>query len=216
MVYAFAARLRTGDSWLDYGDIVGEGFVGLAQAAQTFDESKGVNFSTFAAARIRGAMLDALRSSMPLSRSVAQNLRKYNQTADELASDLGRYATDEEIAARLDTDLSSVKATKSWTSFRLLSLNDSRPDTQEMDVADDADVESEFTRAYSRDALRSYITRLMPRDRAIIQALFFEFQTQRTIADRYQISESRVSQIRRRALNSLRTMIERDDELAAA
>jgi RNA polymerase sigma factor (sigma-70 family) len=98
----------------------------------------------------------------------------------------------------------------------LLSLNDSRPDTQEMDVADDADVESEFTRAYSRDALRSYITRLMPRDRAIIQALFFEFQTQRTIADRYQISESRVSQIRRRALNSLRTMIERDDELAAA
>lgn len=216
MVYAFAKRLTPGESWLEYRDFVGEGFVGLTQAAHSYDPSKGASFSTFAAARVRGAMLDALRSSMPLPRRVAQNLRKLNQATDELTTDLGRSPSDEEIAEKLETDAAHLKDTRAWTGFRLLSLNDSRSGESEIDVPDETDVEADFLRTFASDALRGYIARLMPRERGIIHGIFFEYESQRTLTERYNISESRVSQIRRRALQSLKVMMERDADLAAA
>jgi RNA polymerase sigma factor (sigma-70 family) len=109
-----------------------------------------------------------------------------------------------------------VKKMKSWNSFRLLSLDDHHPDSQSFDIADDFSLEDDVIASVSGDNLRSYIDRLLPRDRQIIDRIYFQGYSQRTVAQSYNISESRLSQVRRRALESLRSMIETDGELAAA
>lgn len=216
MVYHFASRMNAGNTYLDYADIVSEGYVGLIQAANSYDESMGASFSSYAAQRIRGAMIDAVRSAAPLSRKTAATVRKYEDAVDHISSQHHRGAGDEEVAAHLQINLEEVRKMKSWNNFRLVSLEDHHPDSQAFDVADDFCLEDEVIASLSGDHLRSYINRLLPRDRAIIERIYFQGCSQRTVARDYQISESRLSQVRRRALESLRSMIENDGELVAA
>lgn len=216
MVYHFASRLNSGNTYLDYGDIVSEGYVGLVQAANSYDETLGASFSSFAAQRIRGAMIDAIRSAAPLSRKTAATVKQYEDAVDLVCANTGRAADDAEIASHLNVDVTDVKKMKTWNSFRLVSLDDHHPDSQAFDVADDYSLEDDVIASVSGDCLRSYIDRLMPRDRAIIDRIYFQGYSQRTVAQVYNISESRLSQVRRRALESLRSMIQMDGELAVA
>jgi RNA polymerase sigma factor for flagellar operon FliA len=216
MVYHFASRMNAGNTYLDYTDIVSEGYVGLVQAANSYDETMGASFSSFAAQRIRGAMIDAVRSAAPLSRKTAATVRQYEDAVDQVTAETRRSAEDEEVAARLNIGVKDVKKMKSWNSFRLLSLDDHHPDSQSFDIADDFSLEDDVIASVSGDSLRSYIDRLLPRDRQIIDRIYFQGYSQRTVAQSYNISESRLSQVRRRALESLRSMIETDGELAAA
>ena len=216
MVYHFASRMNSGNTYLDYSDIVSEGYVGLVQAANSYDETLGASFSSFAAQRIRGAMIDAVRSAAPLSRKTAATVKQYEDAVDHLSAEAGRSADDAEVAQHLNIEVEDVKKMKNWNSFRLLSLDDHHPDSQAYDVADDFDLEENVIASVSGDSLRAYIDRLLPRDRAIIDRIYFQGYSQRTVAQSYNISESRLSQVRRRALDSLRSMIEMDGELAVA
>ncbi len=216
MVYHFASRMNSGNTYLDYSDMVSEGYVGLVQAANSYDETVGASFSSFAAQRIRGAMIDAVRSAAPLSRKTAATVRQYEDAVDDVTEATGRSAEDDEVAAHLNIGIREVKKMKTWNNFRVLSLDDHHPDSQSFDVADDWSLEDEVLASLSGDALRSYLNRLMPRDRAILDRIYFQGFSQRTVAAAYNISESRLSQVRRRALESLRSMIESDGELIAA
>jgi RNA polymerase sigma factor for flagellar operon FliA len=216
MVYHFASRMNSGTTYLDYSDIVSEGYVGLVQAANSFDETMGASFSSYAAQRIRGAMIDAVRSAAPLSRKAASTIKQYEEAVHQVSVETCRSAEDDEVAAHLNIGISEVKKMKSWNNFRLLSLDDHHPDSQSYDVADDFSLEDDVIASVSGDSLRAYIARLLPRDRAIIDRIYFQGYSQRTVAQAYNISESRLSQVRRRALDSLRNMIESDAELAAA
>jgi RNA polymerase sigma factor for flagellar operon FliA len=216
MVYHFASRLNSGNTYLDYTDIVSEGYVGLVQAANAFDDTVGASFSSFAAQRIRGAMIDAIRAAAPLSRKTAATVKQYEEAVEQVSANAGRSADDSEIAVHLNIDVNDVKKMKTWNNFRLVSLDDHHPDSQSYDVADDYDLEDDVIASVSGDSLRSYIDRLMPRDRAIIDRIYFQGYSQRSVAQCYNISESRLSQVRRRALESLRSMIDADGELAVA
>jgi RNA polymerase sigma factor for flagellar operon FliA len=216
MVYHFASRLNSGNTYLDYTDIVSEGYVGLVQAANSYDETMGASFSSFAAQRIRGAMIDAIRSAAPLSRKTAASVKMYEEAVDVVSASIGRTAEDTEVAQQLNVEIGDVKKMKTWNTFRLVSLDDHHPDSQAFDVADDYCLEEDVIASVSGDCLRSYIDRLMPRDRAIIDRIYFQGYSQRTVAQVYNISESRLSQVRRRALEALRSMIQTDGELAAA
>ena len=216
MVYHFASRMNAGNTYLDYSDLVSEGYVGLVQAANSFDETMGASFSSFAAQRIRGAMIDAVRSAAPLSRKTAATVKQYEEAVDRITAETGRAADDEEVATHLEIGVHEVKKMKNWNSFRLLSLDDHHPDSQAFDVADDFSLEDDVIASVSGESLRSYIDRLLPRDRQIIDRIYFQGYSQRTVAQSYNISESRLSQVRRRALDSLRNMIESDGQLAAA
>ena len=208
--------MNSGNTYLDYADIVSEGYVGLVQAANSYDETIGASFSSFAAQRIRGAMIDAVRSAAPLSRKTAATVRQYEDAVDQVTAETGRSAEDEEVATYLNLNLREIKKMKSWNSFRLLSLDDHHPESQSYDVADDFSLEDDVIASVSGDSLRAYIDRLMPRDRAILDRIYFQGYSQRTVAQSYNISESRLSQVRRRALDALRNMIESDGQLAAA
>ena len=86
---------------LDYEDILSFGTIGLIEAVERFDHTKGVKFETYAISRIRGAIIDALRSLDRLPRSVRQKARNANEAILRLTNELGRDPTDEEVAAAM-------------------------------------------------------------------------------------------------------------------
>ena len=83
---------------LDKDDLISSGFFGLMDAIERFDITRNIQFKTYAGVRIRGAMIDYLRSKDWIPTTMRQKIRKYEQTVYQLESQLGRSATDEEVA----------------------------------------------------------------------------------------------------------------------
>src|SRR5690606_13096175 len=129
-------------SILDYEDILSFGTIGLIEAVERFDHEKGVKFETYAISRIRGSIIDALRSLDRLPRSVRQKAREANEAILRLTNELGRDPTDEEVAAALDVPAEAYRKTQieaSWITVSLDSLG--APDGEDdaggpMSVAD--------------------------------------------------------------------------------
>src|SRR5438128_8746813 len=86
-------------------DILSYGTIGLVQAVDRFDPGVGVKFETYAIQRIRGSILDAIRSLQPLSRDTYRRAREIEQAYDVLAQRLGRTPEDQEVADHLGWDL---------------------------------------------------------------------------------------------------------------
>src|SRR5688572_6888760 len=91
-------------------DLTSAGLTALVQAARSYDESRGVPFTRYAATRIRGAILDELRGIDWASRSVRRRARELDDTRSKLAVDLGRVATDAEVAAAAGLTIDEVTA----------------------------------------------------------------------------------------------------------
>ena len=90
---------------LDYEDILSYGTIGLIEAVERFDHDKGVKFETYAISRVRGSIIDALRSLDRLPRSVRQKAKDADAAITKLTVDLGREPTDSEVAAALGVSL---------------------------------------------------------------------------------------------------------------
>jgi len=94
---------------LDFDDLVGHGTLGLIQAVDRFDATQGAQFSSFAITRIRGAVLDALRSLDPIGRPTRRAAKQIDTTFNTLALDLGRNPTPGEVQ-----DASGIPAGQYW------------------------------------------------------------------------------------------------------
>jgi RNA polymerase sigma factor for flagellar operon FliA len=199
---------------VDREELVRAGVVGLVQAAHRYDASKGVNFSHYAAQRIRGAILDAIRSTDWAPRSVRRAGRTIETAGDKLANDLGRIPTALELAAELGmTPAALAELQHQLARTVVLGL--------EMVVAevecDDDDVRLKGTvadtgcgpeeelvdrelHAYLRDA----VDVLPERHRVVIRGYFFEGRTSESLAAELGITVSRVSQLRSEAFVMIR------------
>ncbi|GMU41600.1 MAG: RNA polymerase sigma factor WhiG [Chloroflexota bacterium] len=198
---------------LDYEDILSFGTIGLIEAVERFDHSKGVKFETYAISRIRGAIIDALRSLDRLPRSVRQKTREANAAILALTGDLGRDPTDDEVAAALGLTPESYRKTlidASWITVSLDSLGatDGEDDTGgPMAVADpnDEDFSADLERQELIGDLAAVIRDLPDREQLILSLYYKDELTMREISEVLQISESRVCQLHARALGRLRT-----------
>src|SRR3954447_9824175 len=94
---------------LDYEDILSFGTIGLIEAVERFDNEKGVKFETYAISRIRGSIIDALRSLDRLPRSVRQKAKESTQAILQLTGDLGREPTEAEVAQSLGLDVETYR-----------------------------------------------------------------------------------------------------------
>lgn len=206
---------------LDYEDILSYGTIGLIEALDRYDPSKGVKFETFAIARIRGAIIDALRALDRLPRSVRQKAKKLDQVTAQLTNELGREPTDEEIALALGVDLETYHQTLIDTSWVTVSLDglldrDEQTDTGMTDLPADPNQE-DFTLDIERRQLREALARAiraLPEREALILSLYYRDElTMREIADILEISESRVCQLHARALSRLRARLAREEEV---
>jgi RNA polymerase sigma factor FliA len=187
-------------------DLMSAGYAALVHAARGFDHNRGVPFARFAAARVRGALLDELRGLDWASRSVRQRARRTDGARQELTSQLGRTPTVQEVAERLGVGVEDIESAdddvKRAVVFSLQGFATASAD--DMVTEPGAGPEEMLIRRERLGYLRHAIDALPDRLRAVVRGYFFEERPMARIADDLGVTESRVSQLRAEALSLLR------------
>jgi RNA polymerase sigma factor FliA len=183
-------------------DLTSAGLAALVQAARSYDEERGVPFTRYAATRIRGAIIDELRGVDWASRSVRRRARELDETRARLASELGRPATDNELAAATgmsveeiannaeDVSRASVMSLQGFGETPIDEVLPTRAPSPEERVEHNERV------GYLVDAVALLPDRL----RVVIEGYFFAERPMAEIAEELGVSESRISQMRAEAL----------------
>jgi RNA polymerase sigma factor for flagellar operon FliA len=192
-------------------DLVSAGMAGLAQAARSFDPDRGIRFDRFASTRIKGALLDELRTADWASRSVRSRSRRVNETSDRLTASLGRVPSSQEVADDMGVARAEVESLAGDV-HRALVLNvesligDGAGDDLFPDGGPTPDelLLDQERRAYLVDAVALLPERL----RTVVVAYFFEERPMQEIAVTLGVSESRISQMRAEALVLLKEGID--------
>lgn len=201
---------------LEREDAIGYGTEGLIQAIDGFDPKRGTSFASFAIQRIRGSILDAVRRQDPLPRSLRRSTRQVEQTAQELATQLGRWPTHKEIAIKMGVTPAEVREIQQHAASRFVSLenvlqegsgdgNAQRWDPADGDERGDPAQAAEHHAALRR--LRQAISSLSERDRAILQLRYAESRPFHEVGRKLGLSESRVCQLHKRILRLLRRQL---------
>ena len=200
-------------------DLVSAGVIGLLDAIEKFDKDRGVEFKSYAEFRIRGAMLDELRSMDWVPRSVRRNGKRIQEAYLKLEREKNRPADDSEVAEELGVDLETfyrmldqvkgismisedemgnIAPQKDLSQF--LTMNLSRSETDPMDSLNLSEIRATIAKA---------IDRLPKNERTVIALYYYEELTMKEIGNVMGYTESRVSQLHTKAVlrlrNSLRT-----------
>jgi RNA polymerase sigma factor for flagellar operon FliA len=214
---------ESGSSPLDREDAIAYGIEGLIQAADNFDPSRGTTFASFAIRRIRGSILDAIRRLDHLPRSLRRSTRELEKATLELAAALGRWPNEQELAAHLGSSPTSVRAVANHGSMRIVSLErvmeersaeGSNPwECKDPDEFGDPALATE--RKAAMLLLDSALDSLPPRDRLVLRLRYGRGMAFHEIGRIMDLSESRVCQIHKRILSTLRIRLENDLDRAA-
>jgi RNA polymerase sigma factor FliA len=199
---------------VELDDLMSAGIFGLMDAIAAFDLERGVKFETYCAPRIRGAILDELRSMDWVPRLVRSRAHKLDSASKSLETELGRAPTNEEVAKRLQVSMSEFeKMHKDSSAVGLVSLSrkwfetDSNKDVREIDVLEDKRG-SDPVREIQRKDLKELISRGLSRaERLIIILYYFEEMTMKEIGATLDLSESRVSQMHSSILARLKAQM---------
>jgi RNA polymerase sigma factor for flagellar operon FliA len=207
MAHHLAAKLPPS---VEIDDIIQAGMIGLMDAASRFQEGQGAQFETFASQRIRGAMLDELRSNDWLPRSTRKALRKIESTVHKLEQQLGRAPTETEIAAGLDVPLAEYQSLlQEARGYELLHLEDfgRSEDDDYLDrhcPDDSANPLERFQDARFRAALVKAIEQLPEREKLLMGLYYEQDMNFKEIAAVMEVSESRICQLHSQAVARLR------------
>lgn len=197
MVKRVALHLKTRiPPLMDVDELIQVGMLGLLEATQTFDPSKGIDFDNFAHARVRGAMLDEVRRLSALPRSAVAFNRKLSAASLALANELGRLPNDRELAQRMDLPINEFQKERAQARFfethsmeemtdEVLSIADDRGRQPDIQVE-----ESEFM-----DAVTLAIDNLPERERMVVSLYYVDELNLKEIGEVMGVSESRVSQL---------------------
>lgn len=202
---------------VDREELARAGALGLVEASRRFDASRGVPFERFAAQRIRGAILDAVRAADWAPRSVRLLARRLEATEQQLASELGRVPSMSEMATELGVSMDELTKLQDrlFRSVVLALDHETSDDGDEeltlVDVLEDRtsvepleELETRELHSYLRDAVG-----LLPeRQRFVVVGYFLEGRTSEELARFLGVTESRVSQLRSEALRNLKLGIE--------
>lgn len=207
-----AANLPT---YLEKDDILQDAMVGLLDAASRFDPSKGIRFQTYAACRVRGAILDGLRNSDWASRGARHRARHLQAAQDELMQMLGRMPSTAELARHLSLTPAEVSRRKQEVTLSFVSsLNQTRgaaPDSEEtmFDTLVDHTVwvEELASKAGRRAMIKEALMTLQERERLVLSLYYFKELTIRQVGEILGVSEARVSQIHSNCIKRVRKFL---------
>lgn len=190
-------------SHVQLDDLMQAGMLGLLEAANKFDASRGASFATYAGIRIRGSMVDEIRSGDWVPRSVHKHSREIGRAMQALEARLGRDPTDREIAAELQMTLDQYyQALSDAAAGKLHSFDALLEDDQPAGVRD------ELARTIEQDETRtqvaSAIGELSDREQLVLALYYDEGLNLKAIGQVLGVGESRVSQIMSRAVVRLR------------
>jgi len=198
---------------VDFDELVSAGTLGLLSAIDHFDPELGHAFSTFAIPRVRGAILDELRRRDEVPRSVRRKHRELTRTREELSRTLGRPPKDRETAAHLGIDLETLRHWETDTvAARAVSLDTPASGDEEdapanVQPSEDPTIEDQLTREQEVALVREALRNLTYQERTVIALYYYEEMKLHEIADTLGLTESRISQIRSKALGKLRAEV---------
>ena len=200
----------------DFDELVSAGTIGLMNAVDSFDESRGLAFSTFAAPRIRGAILDELRRQDHVPRSIRRKSRDIAAARDHLSRRDGYSPSDQEMAAYLEVDLRTYWRWQSdvegafFVPLDQPFMEDDRRSAsplQSMPGMTGEMIEDDINRQEEVEVLREALLDLKEQERIVLSLYYFEELKLHQIAAILKLTESRVSQIRTKAIGKLRVAI---------
>jgi RNA polymerase sigma factor for flagellar operon FliA len=207
------ARLPEG---VELDDLVSAGIFGLMDAIDAFDLSRGVKFETYCVPRIRGAMLDELRTMDWVPRLVRSKASKLGEATKELEARFGRHPTEQELAVHMGISVSELeKMMLEANAVNLISLNkkwyetDSYKDVREIDILEDKKGEDPTRRIQKNDLMRLVTKGLNRNERLIIILYYYEELTMKEIGATLDLSESRVSQMHSSIVQRLQSQLGR-------
>ena len=216
LVSFVASRLAIGlPNWIDKRDLINAGVIGLIDAVNNFDPAKGVKFESYATTRIRGSMIDELRSLDWIPRSTRTKSKEIENAIAALIGKMGRFPSDEEIAGELEWDMDKYyKTIGQVAGTTLLSLDEMvdysggeairRIDTFPGESGSALDT---IERRELLDNVVKTLKSLSEQERLAIALYYYEELTLKEIGMVMNVSESRVSQIHTTAILKLRAKL---------
>jgi RNA polymerase sigma factor FliA len=200
-------------SYISFGDLVQAGTLGLIDAVDRFDHERNVDLATYAKFRIRGSIMDSLRQADWSPRGLRMSVRRVEHVSRDLATELGRWPTESEVAAKLELTLEQYQELLgSLTGLTLESLDTQLEDSDEtmVDRLQAPEDESPL-RLYLRTELRELVVKglgeLGEKERQVLSLYYLEELTMKEVGAVLNVGESRVSQIHTSALIRLRSAI---------
>ena len=200
---------------VELDDLVSAGTFGLMDAIDAFDMGRGVKFETYCVPRIRGAMLDELRTMDWVPRLVRSKASKLNEAIKTLEAKLGRTPSDAEVAEQMQLSREDFeKLLIDANAVSLVSLNkkwcetDSSKDVREIDILEDKKGEDPTRRIQKADLMRLVTKGLNRNERLIIILYYYEELTMKEIGATLDLSESRVSQMHSAIVERLQNQLE--------
>jgi RNA polymerase sigma factor for flagellar operon FliA len=227
LVKFVAGRMSSGlPAHIEESDLISYGLLGLIGAIERFDPQREIKFETFAVSRIKGSIIDELRSLDWVPRSVRAKAREIESTQTKLEHELGRVPSDKEVADALEMSIEDfqesllqisnstvVALDELWTvsdsSGDQISLLDTMKDPNAVDPARELGV-SEL-----KDRLANAISRLPEREKLVIALYYYENLTLREIGEVLGVTESRVSQLHTKAVLRLKSRLQTEVEVPA-
>lgn len=204
---------------VDEDDLIGYGVFGLLDALERFEAARGLKFETYASIRIRGAMIDGLRTMDWVPHSARQKVKRVQEGFAELEYRLGRAAAPEEVAELLQMDLRELEGVLVQAQMLTLTSFD------EATVDDDGDnsgtplnllVDAEAQEAYQsverdeqKQILADAVEKLPEKEKLVVALYYQEELTLKEIAAVLTLSESRISQLHSQAILRLRGRLSR-------
>ena len=222
LVKYVAGRMSSGlPAHVEEADLISYGLLGLISAIERFDLEREIRFETFAITRIKGSIIDELRSLDWVPRSVRAKAREIERTNARLENQLHRAPTDSEMAAALESTVeefqeslvrisnsSVVALDELWTvsdsSGDQVSLLDTIQDPTAVDPAQEMDLTD------MKDRLADAIARLPEREKLVVALYYYENLTLREIGEVLGVTESRVSQLHTKAVLRLKSRLQGD------
>jgi RNA polymerase sigma factor for flagellar operon FliA len=209
-------------SHVELNDLVSAGVLGLLDAIEKFDPSRGVKFKTYAELRIKGAILDSLRSLDWAPRSLRKKSKDLEKIYKDLEQRLGRPASDKEVCDEMDITLDEfyelVDQIKGLNlgSFQELAPNDddknSEPLVRYVPDAPQMDPFFVFHKSEIRNMLGGAIDTLPKKERLVVSLYYYDELTMKEIGRVLGVNESRVSQLHTKAMLRLRTKLRKVKE----
>ncbi len=202
---------------IEVDDLISVGVLGLMDAITKYDSSRGAKFKTYAEFRVRGAILDELRSMDWVPRSIRQKASKVDKVVQGLQAKLRRTPEDEEVAQEMGLSLDqfheTLNETKSIPIFSLEDLGIAKESGDQQSLLDclagkaDADPQTQIRLVELKEIIAKAIDALPEKERLMVSLYYYEELTMKEIGAVLDITESRVSQIHSKAVYRLRTKL---------
>lgn len=213
LVKTISGRLyNTYNAHVEYDDLVGYGVIGLLDAIEKYDYKLGNKFETYANIRIRGSIVDQLRSMDWIPRSLRQKYKLLEKALNKLQNIYGLDIRDEDLASEMNMSTKELSELMHEVStFSIISLDEKISENSNISIQEDHGAETPermLMDVETKRLLKEMIGRLPEKERQIIELYYYSEMTYKEISKIMDISESRISQLHTKAITKMQGKIE--------